>query len=60
MKRLIFSLLFALLVLGQVVPAYAGVTGSVSLANIRLSLVDGVAFIDFSATTAITLIFVQS
>ena len=60
MKRLIFSLLFALLVLGQVVPLHAGVTGSVSLANIRLSLVDGVAFIDFSATTAITLIFVQS
>ena len=60
MKRFLFAFILALCIIGQVVPAHAGVTGGVSLANIRLSLVDGVAFIDFSATTAITLIFVQS
>jgi len=54
MKRLIFSLILALCILGQVVPCHAAVTGSVSLANSRLSLVDGTAFVDFSAAGTLT------
>lgn len=53
MKRLIFSLIIALCIVTTAIPAWA-VTGSVSLANIRLSLVDGVAFVDFSAANTLT------
>ena len=35
-------------------PVHAEVTGSVSLANIRLSLVNGTAFVDFSAVDTLT------
>ena len=35
-------------------PVHAEVTGSVSLANIRLSLVNGTAFVDFSAANTLT------
>jgi hypothetical protein len=46
MKRfLALLIIFSLFAL----PCHAAVTGSVSLANIRLSLVDGTAFVDFSA-----------
>lgn len=50
MKRLFFALLIMLF---AVVPCSA-VDGSVSLANIRLSLVNGTAFVDFSAAGTLT------
>jgi hypothetical protein len=51
MKRILALLIiFCLFAL----PLHAGVTGSVSLANIRLSLVDGTAFVDFSAAGTLT------
>jgi hypothetical protein len=50
MKRfLALLIIFSLFAL----PCHAGVTGSVSLANIRLSLVNGAAFVDFSAAGAL-------
>jgi hypothetical protein len=51
MKRILALLIiFCLFAL----PLHAGVTGSVSLANIRLSLVNGTAFVDFSAVGTLT------
>lgn len=51
MKRfLALLIIFSLFAL----PCHAAVTGSVSLANIRLSLVDGTAFVDFSAAGTLT------
>ena len=50
MKRfLALLIIFSLFAL----PCHAAVTGSVSLANIRLSLVNGTAFVDFSAPGAL-------
>jgi hypothetical protein len=54
MKRLIFAVILALLIVCQITPAHAGVMGSVALANIRLSLVNGTAFVDFSAANTLT------
>jgi len=51
MKRfLALLIIFSLFAL----PCHAGVTGAVSLANSRLSLVDGTAFVDFSAAGTLT------
>lgn len=50
MKRLFFALLIMLF---AVVPCFA-VDGSVSLANTRLGLVNGTAFVDFSAAGTLT------
>lgn len=49
-RKLILLIILCLFAL----PLHAGVTGSVSLANIRLSLVDGTAFVDFSAAATLT------
>ena len=51
MKR-IFALLIILSLFA--LPCHAAVTGSVSLTNIRLSLVNGTAFVDFSAAGTLT------
>lgn len=53
MKRLLLSLILAICIISVAVPAHA-VEGTVSLANARLSLVNGTAFVDFSSANTLT------
>lgn len=53
MKKLLTSFLIALCILSVAIPCHA-ISGTVTLANIRLSLVNGTAFVDFSSAGTLT------